>query len=293
MNQGQDRGGSYEGPYGDRYSGNHPAPRRSGRGHRRTASSAPGSGAAHKQTGEARASRQGGRRVREGSSTPRFAEPGSQPDRGQQRHRQDARREQLGRAAQGYAPMPRSHGRQKGSSSRRRGPAVPGMKTIVGAIVVVVIVAAAVFAWNTRPVDIKLNGSTTSVKVGSSLEAIISSKRLSPKTGDLISVGGNVLQQGQGYKFSASVNGQDIDPDDAASYRAADGDDITIGDGENRYEEYDVDIVEEQPKLEMGGDAWGNITYISQWPKVGKHEVRHGKTSGETADGDVLQQTQN
>ena len=167
------------------------------------------------------------------------------------------------------------------------------MTTIVGAVVVVVIVAAAVFAWNTRPVDIKLNGSTTSVKVGSSLEAIISSKRLSPKTGDLISVGGNVLQQGQGYKFSASVNGQDIDPDDAASYRAADGDDITIGDGANRYEEYDVDIVEEQPKLEMGGDAWGNITYISQWPKVGKHEVRHGKTSGETADGDVLQQTQN
>ena len=170
---------------------------------------------------------------------------------------------------------------------------MPGMTSIVGAVVVVVIVAAAVFAWNTRPVDIKLNGSTTSVKVGSSLEAIISSKRLSPKTGDLISVGGNVLQQGQGYKFSASVNGQDIDPDDAASYRAADGDDITIGDGANRYEEYDVDIVEEQPKLEMGGDAWGNITYISQWPKVGKHEVRHGKTSGETADGDVLQQTQN
>lgn len=291
MTQNQNRG-SYEGRYGDRYSGDYQAPRRSGRGHRRSVSSVPVSGAAGRQAGQARGSYQEDRRVRGGSAAPRFAESSAYPERGQRR-RQDAHREQLGRAAQGYAPMSRPRGQQPGRSSRRKGPAAPGITTIIGAVVVVVIVAAAVFAWNTRPVDIKLNGSTTSVKVGSSLESIISSKRLSPKTGDLISVGGNVLQQGQGYKFSASVNGQDIDPDDAGSYRAADGDDITIGDGANRYEEYDVDIVEEQPKLEMGGDAWGNITYISQWPKVGKHEVRHGKTSGETADGDVLQETQN
>ena len=216
MTQNQNRG-SYEGRYGDRYSGDYQAPRRSGRGHRRSVSSVPASGAAGRQAGQSRGSYQGERRVREVSSAPRFAESSAYPERGQRR-RQDAHREQLGRAAQGYAPMSRPRGQQPGRSSRRKGPAAPGITTIIGAVVVVVIVAAAVFAWNTRPVDIKLNGSTTSVKVGSSLESIISSKRLSPKTGDLISVGGNVLQQGQGYKFSASVNGQDIDPDDAGSY---------------------------------------------------------------------------
>ena len=203
-----------------------------------------------------------------------------------------ARRGDYGRALQGYSPTARPRG---GSAPCRRGAALglPNASTLIGSAVVIVIAAVALFAWNTRPVDIKLNGSTTSVKVGSTLDDIVSAKRLSPKKGDLVSVGGDVLQQGQGYVYSASVNGQDIDPADFGSYHAADGDDVTIGDGSNKLEDYDVNVVEEQPKLEMGGEAWGNITYISQWPKVGKREVRHGKTSGETADGDVIQETQN
>ena len=44
----------------------------------------------------------------------------------------------------------------------------------IGSAVVIVIAAVALFAWNTRPVDIKLNGSTTSVKVGSTLDDIVS-----------------------------------------------------------------------------------------------------------------------
>ncbi len=51
--------------------------------------------------------------------------------------------------------------------------------------------------------------------------------------------------------------------------------------------------MDEQPQLEMGGDAWGNISYISQWPEVGQYEMRTGKQSGETARGDTLSETQN
>ena len=178
---------------------------------------------------------------------------------------------------------------------RRGGPAfeLPSLSTLVGAAVVVVVVVAAVVAWNTRSVDIKLNGSTMSVRVGSTLADIIKEKRLSPTAGDLVSVGGKVLAQGEGYSYSASVNGSDLAIDELDGYKAADGDDLTIGDGADRCEDYDVEIEEEQPKLEMGGDAWGNITYISQWPQVGKREVRRGKTSGETAEGDVIQETKN
>lgn len=170
---------------------------------------------------------------------------------------------------------------------------LPSLSTVIGAVVVVVVIAAGLFAWNTRSIDIKLNGSNMSVRVGSSLATIIKEKRLSPDAGDLVSVGGTVLQKGEGYSYSASLNGNEIAQDQLDAYRAAGGDDLTIGDGADKMEDYDVEIEEEQPKLEMGGDAWGNITYISQWPQVGKKEVRRGKTSGETAAGDVLQETKN
>ncbi len=196
-----------------------------------------------------------------------------------------------GRSQQGLG----GYGRGPARGGRRGGPAIelPSLSTLIGAAVVVVVVVAAVVAWNTRSIDIKLNGSTMSVRVGSSLADIIKTKRLSPKAGDLVSVGGNVLAQGEGYSYSASVNGSDIAIDDLDAYKAADGDDLTIGDGADKVEDYDVQIEEEQPKLEMGGESWGNITYISQWPQVGKKEIRRGKTSGETADGDVIQETKN
>ncbi len=169
----------------------------------------------------------------------------------------------------------------------------PTFSTLVGILVVAAIVGGGFFWWTNRSITIKLNGSNTSVKVGSSIAAIVKEKHVSTTAGDLISVGGNVLSEGEGYAYSATLNGEEMASDKVGDYRASDGDDLTIGDGADKYEDYDVNVVEEQPKLEMGGDAWGNITYISQWPRVGKREVRHGKVSGETADGDWIQETQN
>ncbi len=213
---------------------------------------------------------------------------GGSPDRGQGPHGGSGARGGYRLGADSRRP-----GRAGGGLGIDLGFELPGISTIVGALVVVVIAASAIFAWSNRSVDIKINGSNASVKVGSTLEEIISSKRLAVTAGDLISVGGNVIRQGQGYAYSATVNGEEISPDKAGDYRAASGDDLSISDGADKCEDYEVTTVEEQPKLEMGGDAWGNITYISQWPKVGKREVRTGKVSGETADGDVIQETQN
>ena len=58
-------------------------------------------------------------------------------------------------------------------------------------------------------------------------------------------------------------------------------------------EDYDVQVMTEEPQLEMGGDAWGNLSYVSQWPKAGQYEMRTGKQSGETARGDTIEETQN
>ncbi len=208
-----------------------------------------------------------------------------------------------------YSSRPRTSGNRSGGNAGRaasqrggKGPSFqlpnirfepPTLSGIVGFVVVVALVGGGLFWWNTRSVTIKLNGSNTSVQVNSSLATIVKEKHVNTTSGNLISVGGNVLSKGDGYAYSATVNGGKIDSDKLADYKASDGDDLTIGDGDDKYEDYDVEVVEEQPKLEMGGDSWGNITYISQWPRVGKREVRHGKVSGETADGDWIQQTQN
>ena len=248
----------------------------------------------------------GGSRVADGQ-TPRRASGEPVPERRGYANTAASRSAGVG----AYSSRPRtSSGRPRAAADRRREagssssrkpsfqlPNIrfepPTFSTIVGIVVVAVLVGGGLFWWNNRSITIKLNGSNTSVKVNSTLATIVKEKHVNTTSGNLISVGGNVLSAGDGYAYSASVNGEDIESEKLDDYMASDGDDLTIGDGGDKYEDYDVEIVEEQPKLEMGGDSWGNITYISQWPRVGKREVRHGKVSGETADGDWIQQTQN
>ena len=165
--------------------------------------------------------------------------------------------------------------------------------SVVGIVVVAVIVITGIVMWSTRSVDLTLNGKQASVRVGSTVEQIIAKQGLTPATGNLISVSGNKLEDGGGYPYLVKVSGDELDGTATAAYRAKAGDDLSIEDGRDRTEDYDVQTVTEQPKLEMGGDAWGNISYVSQWPKAGSYEMRTGKASGETARGDTLQETQN
>ena len=164
---------------------------------------------------------------------------------------------------------------------------------VAGIVAVAVVAIVAVLLWSNRKVSITLNGETASVRVGSTCEQVISSQELSPQPGNLVSVSGNKLEDGTGWAFDASLDGNKMSGDDIYNYRVKEGDTLDITDGSDRTEDYDVQVMDEQPQLEMGGDAWGNITYISQWPKVGQYEMRTGKQSGETVRGDTLTETQN
>ena len=168
-----------------------------------------------------------------------------------------------------------------------------GARSVVLGIVIVAVVAiVGVLLWSNRKVSITLNGEETSVRVGSTCEQVIQTAGLSPKAGNLVSVSGKRLEEGSGYAFTASLNGNELSEDDANGYHASDGDTLDITDGGDRMEDYDVQVMDEQPQLEMGGDAWGNLSYVSQWPKAGQYEMRTGKRSGETARGDTLEETQ-
>lgn len=171
------------------------------------------------------------------------------------------------------------------------------MSAAKGPIIAIVSAAAilifAIVLWSFREIEIEFNGETTKVRVGSTIEQIISETEFETTPGNLISVSGNKLEDGQGYAYLFKLNDEEQDGVATADYRASEGDVITLENGRDRTEDYDVQIVEEQPTLEMGGDAWGNISYISQWPTVGSYEMRTGKISGETARGDQVTETQN
>ena len=164
---------------------------------------------------------------------------------------------------------------------------------IIGIACVAIFAITGILLWSNRKVDIKLNGEDFSVRVNSTCEQVISAAELSPKAGNLVSVSGKNLEDGAGYAFTASLGGNELSSEDAKAYRVTGGDELEITDGGDRMEDYDVEVMQENPQLEMGGDAWGNITYISQWPKPGSYEMRTGKRSGEAARGDTLEETQN
>lgn len=143
-----------------------------------------------------------------------------------------------------------------------------------------------------RPVEINVNGSRRTVQINTTVAQIKDSEGIKDEPGNLVSVSGKVLEEGKGNPYSVQVDGQKKSFDDGKSYRIQGGETITIDKGDDTMEPYDSTTVETQPKLEMKGNE-GSITYISQWGKVDKREKRTGKISGETADGEVIQQGQN
>lgn len=185
-------------------------------------------------------------------------------------------------------------GGSRSSGLNRRRSAPSGARNVIVGIVAVAIVAIiGVLLWSNRRVEITLNGTATSIRVGSTCEQVIQTAELSPKAGNLVSVSGKRLEEGAGYAYTAKLGGNELSEDDAKNYRVSPGDDLDISDGGDRMEDYDVQVMTEDPQLEMGGDAWGNLSYVSQWPKAGSYEMRTGKRSGETARGDTIEETQN
>ena len=164
---------------------------------------------------------------------------------------------------------------------------------VIGIVAAALVVIVAIVLWSNRKVDITVDGKDLSIKVDSTIDQVISEAGVSTTPGNLISVSGNKLADGQGYPFVAKLGGNELDGTATANYRAAAGDELSFENGRDRTEDYDVQVVDEQPKLEMGGEKWGNISYVSQWPKAGKYEMRTGKQSGETARGDQIEDTQN
>ena len=157
---------------------------------------------------------------------------------------------------------------------------------IIALVIVVAILAGGAFFWFNRPVKITVNGQEVTEARGASLSQVVKDQNVQVTPGNLLSVKGDVLKEGQGQPFSAKVGGNDLDQAAIDSYKVSEGDDISFGNGADKSEIYEVTkTTETQPKLKMNGDGnFGAIAYISQWGKAGKTETRTGKVSGQTND---------
>lgn len=162
---------------------------------------------------------------------------------------------------------------------------------LLGLLVVGAFILAGVLFWTHRSVSVTLNGETTKVRINSTLADVREKKHIVTKPGDYVSVGGNVLAKDKGYAFSAAVNGTTLSHKKTEEYRIKGGEQIQISDGGDRTERYDVEYREVQPKLVFQG-SWGAVSYVKQWGRVGRQEIRTGRKSGETADGDWVDELQ-
>lgn len=181
----------------------------------------------------------------------------------------------------------------KKSSARRR----PDKKTVLKAVFIIVVVFFGVgllglAAWLNRSVTFTLNGDEETTRAGTPITSIMEEEHLSYTPGNLVSVSGNVLTQGEGNSFSLKLNGQDLPYDEAKDLRIYGEETIELGDGGNVMEPYDSIVQEQQPTLVMEGSG-GSVGYVSQWPSPGKIEMRTGKISGETAPGDTIEPLKN
>ena len=113
----------------------------------------------------------------------------------------------------------------RGSSPQRRKPSSGGSGggrgiTLIALLVIAVIVGGGVWMWLNRTVYVSVNGQSAEVKIDSGLTDILSVTGVSPKPGNLVSVGGNVLEEGGGTAFTVKVNGDELTEGEIDSFRA-------------------------------------------------------------------------
>lgn len=147
---------------------------------------------------------------------------------------------------------------------------------------------ASILWYANRGVDITLNGSTVSVRINSSVEALIEDQKLSLKPGRLLAVDDSVLDKTGGDPFAVTLNGSEVDPGKVADTKLEAGDEVSIENGKDTYEPHQVQATEIAPTLTVKGS--GAVRTVTTWGEAGRQEVRTGEQSGITKDRGVVKE---
>ncbi|WP_245526921.1 polysaccharide deacetylase family protein [Coriobacterium glomerans] len=152
---------------------------------------------------------------------------------------------------------------------------------------------ASIIWYANRGVEITLNGESTTVRVGETVEQLIDDQELADglKAGNLLAVDDSVLKKGGGDAYSVELNGSTLAIGDVASTKLSGGEKLKVSDGADIYEAHDVTASDIEPTLSMTGD--GPVQYVKTWGVKGRSEIWTGKESGRRADRGVVKQPVN
>lgn len=151
---------------------------------------------------------------------------------------------------------------------------------IVGCALLVFV--ASILWYANRSVEITLNGETTTVRINSSIERLIEDKELNLKPGHLLAVDDSILEKGGGTACTVTLDGKKIKNSKLDSTELTGGEELEICDGEDVYEEHEVQASEIQPELVVKGS--GPVRFVETWGEAGRTEVWTGNQTGKTVD---------
>lgn len=153
--------------------------------------------------------------------------------------------------------------------------------------------AASVIWYMNRGVGITLNGNEVSVRINSTIEQVIEDQGLDETTvaGNLLAVDDSVLEKRGGERYSVTLDGKAVALDALSSTSLTGGEELTVEDGVDTYEEHDVAATTIAPTVTVKGT--GAIQYVKTWGVPGRSEIWTGLVSGKTADRGVVQEVVN
>lgn len=193
-------------------------------------------------------------------------------------------------------PLGRMTPATQGARSRRQKPPKRSSRgtrvvTIVVFLVIAAVVGGGVWMWLNRTVRTSVNGTWVDVRAEATLADIVRDEGLTLKAGNLVSVGGNVLEEGAGSPFSVTLNGSPLDAEQIDAFRAEGNEKIEFGDGADVTEPSHEEERVSQPKL-VPYETLGAVTFISQYGREGRQMYTVGEISGEEVPGEVIEEAQ-
>ncbi len=172
-----------------------------------------------------------------------------------------------------------------GESAANTTKQIPVFKIGVAILLVIVVVFAVRMCTSATPINVTINGTQYELRGAKTMQTAIKTCGLPINPGDLISLKGAILEKSAGDPFAAKVNNTETaDP----NYGLHDGDTITLTDGKDIVEEYD--ITESSIPYSATISGVGAIHKFEDG-KEGVLETKTGRLSGETVEKETVAPT--
>ena len=168
--------------------------------------------------------------------------------------------------------------------------AASGKTPIIAAVLGLAMLGVALFScyWTMlRPLNVQVNGRDVQVRVGTSAaEFIRDNDYFGAKAGRKLSIGGNVISEDGGTRYSVALDGNQKTPQDMEGVNVVDGSSFVVSDGTDVTEGSTEKTVPLAPAVQM--ESGGAVQFVSQWGRAGKKVVTVGDESGEEVDKEVV-----